>query len=182
MGVDDYERQVLAFFAEAEHPIFKRPYLGCGFVPMVELLRYLEAHGFLTFIVSGGDRDFMRPAAEQIYDIPRERVVGSGFGIDYHDNKIVYTAKLDAFDDGPQKPLHIWARTGRHPAIAVGNSNGDLEMLRFAGGDDKPALRLVVRHDDAEREVDDQGGAEQVLDAGFTEISIANDWTTVFGS
>ena len=122
---------------------------------MIELLRYLESNGFLTFIVSGGDRDFMRPVAEQIYRIPRERVVGSGFGVEYRDGTIVYSSKLDAFDDGPEKPLRIWARTGRRPAIAVGNSNGDLEMLRFAGGEGKPALRLVVRHDDAEREVAD---------------------------
>jgi phosphoglycolate phosphatase-like HAD superfamily hydrolase len=178
--VEAYGEQVLAFFADAQHPRFKRPYLECGFVPMIELLRYLEANGFLTFIVSGGDRDFMRPAAERIYGIPRERVVGSGFGTDYQNDTILYTAKLDAFDDGPQKPLHIWARTGRRPAIAAGNSNGDLEMLRFAGGDGKPALRLVLRHDDGDREVDDQSGAEHVLGAGFTEISMRDDWSEVF--
>jgi phosphoserine phosphatase len=180
VDVEAYTEEVVAFFAGAEHPTLGRPYSACGYVPMIELLRYLEAHGFLTFIVSGGDRDFMRPAAERIYGIPRERVVGSGFGVDYSDGTIAYTAKLDAFDDGPQKPLHIWARTGRRPAIACGNSNGDLEMLRFAGGAGKPALRLVVRHDDAEREVDDRGGAEKVLGVGFTELSMRDDWTTVF--
>jgi phosphoglycolate phosphatase-like HAD superfamily hydrolase len=137
VDVETYAEQVLAFFADAEHPTLRRPYSACGFVPMIELLRYLDAYGFLTFIVSGGDRDFMRPAAERIYGIPRERVAG-------------------------------------------GNSNGDLEMLQFAGGAGKPALGLVVRHDDAEREVDDRSGAEHVLDAGFTEISMRDDWTTVF--
>jgi phosphoglycolate phosphatase-like HAD superfamily hydrolase len=180
VDVEAYAEQVMAFFADAEHPLFERPYMHCAFQPMIELLRYLETHGFLTFIVSGGDRDFMRPAAERIYGIPRERVVGSGFGTDYQDGRIVYTSKLDSFDDGPQKPLHIWARTGRRPAVAVGNSNGDLEMLRFAGGDGRPALRLVLRHDDAEREVDDQGGTDHVLGAGFTEISIRDDWAAVF--
>jgi phosphoserine phosphatase len=183
VDVEEYARQVLAFFTEAEHPALKRPYRSCGFVPMIELLRYLEANGFLTFIVSGGDRDFMRPAAERIYGIPRERVVGSGFGVEYvagGAGKVLYTNSLAAFDDGPQKPLHIWARTGRRPAIAAGNSNGDLEMLRFAGGEDGPALRLVVVHDDGEREVDDRGGAEKVLGAGFTEISMRDDWATVF--
>ncbi len=180
VDVEAYAEQVAAFFEDAEHPTLRRPYVTCGFVPMVELLRHLEANGFLTFIVSGGDRDFMRPAAEKIYGIPRERVVGSGFGTAFADGRITYTAKLDAFDDGPQKPLHIWARTGRRPAIACGNSNGDLEMLRFAGGEDKPALRLVVRHDDAAREVDDQGGADAVLGAGFTEISMRDDWRVVF--
>jgi hypothetical protein len=88
--------------------------------------------------------------------------------------------ELESFDDGPQEPLHIWARMGRRPAIADSNSNGDLEMLRFAGGKGKPALRLVVVHDDDEREVDDRGGADKVLGAGFTEISMRDDWATVF--
>jgi phosphoserine phosphatase len=178
--VEAYAEQVTTFFEDAQHPTLKRPYLSCGYQPMIELLRYLESNGFLTFIVSGGDRDFMRPVAEQVYQIPRERVVGSGFGVEYRDGTIVYSSKLDAFDDGPEKPLHIWARTGRRPAIAVGNSNGDLEMLQFAGGEGRPALRLVVRHDDAEREVADSGGAEQVLGAGFVEISMRDDWETVF--
>ena len=180
--VETYADQVTAFFEDAQHPTLGRPYVSCGYVPMIELLRYLEANGFLTFIVSGGDRDFMRPVAERIYRIPRERVVGSGFGVEYRDGTIVYSSKLDAFDDGPEKPLRIWARTGRRPAIAAGNSNGDLEMLSFAGGEGKPALRLVVRHDDAERDVAYTAGAEHVLDAGFTEISMRDDWTTVFGA
>jgi hypothetical protein len=90
------------------------------------------------------------------------------------------SSTLESFDDGPQKPLHIGARTGRRPVIACGNSNGDLEMLRFAGGAGKPALRLVVAHDDPAREVDDRGGADKVLGAGFTEISMRGDWATVF--
>jgi phosphoglycolate phosphatase-like HAD superfamily hydrolase len=180
VGVEAYAERVAAFFEEAEHPKLGRPYRECGFAPMVELLRFVEGNGFLTFIVSGGDRDFMRPAAEVIYGIPRERVVGSGFGIDYVGGDVVYTSALESFDDGPQKPLHIWARMGRRPAIAGGNTNGDHEMLRFAGGANRPALRLVVVHDDAEREVDDRGGAEKVVGAGFTEISIRDDWATVF--
>ncbi|WCB93578.1 hypothetical protein DSM104299_02291 [Baekduia alba] len=150
--VDEYERRVAAFFAEAEHPTFKRPYTACTYAPMVELLRHLEHHGVLTFIVSGGDRDFMRVAAEELYGIPRERVVGSSLGLAYCDDDgagdaIVYKASLDFFDDGPQKPLHIWSRVGRRPAVAGGNSNGDVPMLRFAGGPDRPALRLLVVHD-----------------------------------
>jgi phosphoserine phosphatase len=180
IDVDDYAEQVMAFFADAQHPTLKRPYVECVYVPMIELLRYLEANGFLTFIVSAGDRDFMRPVAEQVYAIPRERVVGSGFGVEFRDGTIVYSAQLDAFDEGPEKPLHIWARMGRRPAIAAGNSNGDLEMLQFAGGPGKPALRLVVRHDDSERETADTTGTDKVLGAGFTEISVRDDWATVF--
>jgi phosphoserine phosphatase len=184
MDVEDYQARAAAFFAEAEHPVFKRPYRTCVFVPMVELLRYLEAHGFMTLIVSGGDRDFMRPAAEELYGISRERVVGSSLGLDFVDGDaggtVVYRTALDVFDDGPQKPLHIWARVGRRPVIAGGNSNGDVPMLRFAGGAGRPALRLVVAHDDAEREVSDSGGAQEVLGAGFTVISMKDDWSTVF--
>lgn len=180
--VEAYGDSVMAFFDEAQHPTLGRRYVELAYVPMVELLRYLEANGFLTFIVSGGERDFMRPVAERVYEIPRERVIGSGFGTDYRDGKIFYTDKLDLFDDGQQKPLRIWARTGRRPAVAAGNSNGDLPMLQFAGRDDRPALRLVVRHDDPEREFDAQSGAEHVLGAGFTEVSVHDDWATVFAS
>jgi phosphoserine phosphatase len=184
--VSEYAERVMRFFAEAEHPVLRRPFRACGYVPMIELLRFVEANGFLTFIVSGGDRDFMRPIAEEIYQIPRERVVGSGFGIEFApdaagDGRVLYTASLQALDDGPEKPLHIWARTGRRPAIAAGNSNGDLEMLGFAGGSGRPALRLLVVHDDAEREVDDQSGAERALAADLTQISIKRDWAMVFG-
>jgi phosphoserine phosphatase len=180
VDVEEYAEHVLAFFEDAQHPTLGRRYVDCAFLPMIELLRYLEANGFLTYIVSGGDRDFMRPVAERIYQIPRERVIGSGFGTAYGDGRIAYTDKLDLFDDGPEKPLHIWARTGRRPAIAAGNSNGDLEMFEFAGSEEKPALTLVVRHDDAEREFDDQKGADRVLGTGFTEISMRDDWSTVF--
>jgi phosphoserine phosphatase len=180
LDVEDYETQVDAFFAEARHPIHRRLYAECTFVPMIELLRYLERHGFQTLIVSGGDRDFMRPAAERLYGIPRERVVGSSLGLDYSDGAVVYKSGLDFFDDGPQKPLHIWARVGRRPAVACGNSNVDIEMLRYAGGSDRRALRLLVAHDDAHREVADATGAEKALAVGFTVISMRDDWATVF--
>ena len=98
--------------------------------------RYLEANGFSTYIASGGDRDFMRPSAEQLYGIPPERVIGSAFGLDLRlgeeDADLLYKAKIDFFDDGPEKPVRIWSRTGRRPVVAGGNSNGDIPMLRFA--------------------------------------------------
>lgn len=185
VDVDACERRVSAFFADARHPTLDRPLSACTYRPMVELLRYLEAHGFLTFIVSGGDRDFMRAAAEELYGIPRERVVGSSLGLEFREtddgNAVVYKASLDFFDDGPQKPLHIWSRVGRRPVIAVGNSNGDVPMLRFAAHGPRPSLCLLVGHDDAEREVDDPGGAEQAQAEGFTPISIKHDWKTIFG-
>lgn len=185
VDVDSYEQRVTAFFADARHPTLDRPLRDCTYLPMVELLRYLEAHGFLTFIASGGDRDFMRAAAEQLYGVPRERVIGSSLGLEFREtddgNAVVYKASLDFFDDGPEKPLHIWSRVGRRPVIAVGNSNGDVPMLRFAAHGPRPSLCLLVTHDDAEREVDDRGGAEDAQAEGFTPISIKRDWKTVFG-
>ena len=106
---------------------------------------YLESKGFTNYIASGGDRDFMRAVTEDIYAIPPERVIGSSNGIRYEDDadggSLVYVAEPDVFDDGPIKPVRIWSRIGRRPILAVGNSNGDIPMLRFAGGAGRPALR-----------------------------------------
>ena len=112
---------------------------------MVELLRYLEANGFTAYIASGGSRDFMRAVAGAIYGIPPERVVGSsnalGYREDEHGGSVVYHAQPDVFDDGPAKPVRIWSRIGRRPIVAVGNSNGDIPMLRFASHPSRPSLR-----------------------------------------
>jgi hypothetical protein len=153
---------------------------------MVELLRYLEAHGFTVYIVSGGERDFMRPMTEQYYGIPPEHVVGSALGLAYDadSGEVRYTAGLDFMDDGPEKPVRIWSRIGRRPLIAGGNSNGDQPMLDFArkGG----GLALLVHHDDASGrgDVPYDKGAEQALaeasDRGYTVVSVANDWSRIF--
>lgn len=185
MDVEAYERDVEAFFAEARHPTLDRSYQECTFLPMVELLRYLEVNGFVTFIASGGDRDFMRAVSDALYGIPRERVIGSSFQLGYKEGDgggaVVYKAGLDVFDDGPDKPVRIWSRIGRRPLIAVGNSNGDVSMLSYATG-----LRLLVRHDDAKREFDDADGAEDALaraDADdWTVVSVRDDWETVFAA
>ena len=134
-------------FVGGRHPSLGRRYRDCGYKPMVELLRYLEANGFTAFIASGGDRDFMRPFAQDLYGIPPERVIGSSnaLGYDADANEISYLAKPDVFDDGPAKPVRIWSRIGRRPTVAGGNSNGDIPMLQYAGGD-HPALRLLVLH------------------------------------
>jgi hypothetical protein len=130
----------------------------------------------------------MRPVTEEIYGIPSERVIGSSNALRYledeHGGTITYAAEPDVFDDGPVKPTRIWSRVGRRPILAGGNSNGDIQMLRYTGGKDRPALRLLVLHDDAEREFDYTAGAEQSLQAagaeGWTVVSIKNDWRTVF--
>ena len=142
---DDRRRlrgEVADVLHDGQHPTLKRPYRSCGYQPMVELLRYLEANGFATYIASGGDRDFMRAVADELYGIPPERVIGSALAIDYHEtedgNDVLYKSEMDFFDDGPTKPVRIWSRIGRRPLVAGGNSNGDLPMLRFAHGPDAP--------------------------------------------
>ncbi len=188
MTVDAYAAEIRDYFATAIHPTLKRPYRSCGYQPMVELLRYLEANGFATYIASGGDRDFMRVVADEMYGIPPERVIGSALAIDYREtedgNDVIYKSEMDFFDDGPTKPVRIWSRIGRRPIVAGGNSNGDMAMLRFARSGTRTGLRLLVLHDDAEREFDYTAGAEQALERargrGWTVISIKDDWTTVF--
>jgi phosphoserine phosphatase len=186
--VEDYDRRVKEFFANADNPVLKRPYRGCGYQPMAELLRYLEANGFATYIASGGDRDFMRPVAEDMYGIPPERIIGSALGITYSaeggQSALLYKGAMDFFDDGPEKPIRIWSRIGRRPILAFGNSNGDVPMLAYSGTESVPALRLLLLHDDSDREFDYTAGAEQALDIAaqqnWTVVSMKNDWNTVF--
>lgn len=187
VSVEAYEQAAIEFLG-GPHPTLHRPYRACGYVPMIELLHYLEANGFTSFIASGGDRDFMRPVTDEIYGIPAERVIGSSNALSYqedeHGGTLVYLDKPDVFDDGPAKPVRIWSRVGRRPIVSGGNSNGDVPMLRYAGGPARPALRLLVLHDDPEREFDYTAGAEESLEQahqeGWTVVSIKNDWATVF--
>ena len=188
ISVEDFEEQSDAFLRSAQHPTLGRGYLECAYAPMVELLGYLEANGFSNYIVSGGGRDFMRPISQELYGIPRERVIGSSSTFAYTGDgpggTITHRPEADYIDDGPEKPVRIWNRTGRRPLVAAGNSNGDIPMLHFTHHPDKPTLRLLVLHDDGEREFDYPTGAEQALKqaetAGWTVVSIKNDWTTVF--
>jgi phosphoserine phosphatase len=147
---------------------------------MRELLDLLESSGFRVFICSAGGRDFVRPVSEQIYGIPRERVIGSSAPLELRDGALVRLPGAEQpIDDGPGKPVHIWARTGRRPLFAAGNANGDFEMLSAA------RFGLLVLHNDAEREFDYTAGAERSLEAaaaqGWTVAGIKNDWKAVFG-
>lgn len=182
--IEDHAARVRAFFATAEHPTLHRPYIACGYLPMVDLLGYLEIHGFTCYIVSGGGRDFMRPITSRMYGIPPERIVGSSVGLEFQDGNLYTTARPEFLDDGPVKPVRIWGRTGRRPIFAAGNSNGDIEMLQYSAGHQKPSFSMLVLHDDAEREFAYTAGAERALDLakqhGWTVASIRSDWATVF--
>jgi phosphoserine phosphatase len=188
MTVESFGQEAQRWLQQAEHPQLGRPYLSCGFVPMVELLRYLEANGFTTYIASGGDRDFMRPFAEHLYGVPPERVIGSALGLDFTTSDdgtdLLYKSKIEFFDDGPEKPVRIWSRIGRRPLVVGGNSNGDVPMLRFAETAGRPALRLLVLHDDSDREFDYVAGAEDALERAktgtWTVVSVKDDWSRVF--
>jgi hypothetical protein len=186
--VEDFEAQADRFLRGTPHPTLGRPYLACGYVPMVELLGYLEAAGFGNYIASGGGRDFMRPISQEVYGVPRQRVIGSSVSLAWKEDggggRIVHKPELEVLDDGPEKPVRIWSRVGRRPLLAAGNSNGDIPMLAFAEQPGRPSLRLLLLHDDSEREFDYLVGAEQALQLagsnGWTVVSIKDDWATVF--
>jgi phosphoserine phosphatase len=188
ISVEDFEAKSDAFLRTAQHPTLGRGYLECAYAPMIELLGYLDANGFSSYIASGGGRDFMRPISQQVYGIPRDRVIGSATTFQYtsndHGGTITHKAEADYLDDGPQKPIRIWSRTGRRPLLAAGNSNGDIPMLEFTQHPDMPSLRLLVLHDDSQREFGYTSGAEQALERaagdGWTIVSMKNDWATIF--
>jgi phosphoglycolate phosphatase-like HAD superfamily hydrolase len=187
MSVEEFEARSAEFLRTVRHPTLGRPYLQCAYAPMVELLHYLAANGFSNYIASGGGRDFMRPISQEVYGIPRERVIGSATALEYtadeHGGTIRHKAEADYLDDGPQKPVRIWSRTGRRQMLDAGNSNGDIAMLDFTQSPDKPHLRLLVLHDDADREFSYTRGAEEALEkattSGWTIVSMKADWARV---
>jgi haloacid dehalogenase-like hydrolase len=188
ISVEDFEAKSGAFLRTTQHPTLGRGYLECVYVPMVELLGYLEANGFTNYIVSGGGRDFMRPITQEVYGIPRDQVIGSSATFQYSSDDrggtITHKAEADYLDDGPQKPIRIWSHTGRRPLLAGGNSNGDIPMLDFTWHPGKPTLRLLLLHDDGQREFAYTSGADQALEragkSGWTVVSMHNDFKVVF--
>jgi phosphoglycolate phosphatase-like HAD superfamily hydrolase len=188
VSVEDFEARSDEFLRGTQHPTLGRDYLECAYTPMIELLDLLAANGFSNYIASGGGRDFMRPISQEVYGIPRQRVIGSSAALAYTSDErggtISHKPELDYLDDGPEKPIRIWSRTGRRPLLAAGTSNGDVPMLHFTQHPDKPSMRLLVLHDDDDREFDYTSGAEQALEQaardGWTVVSVKDDWATVF--
>jgi phosphoserine phosphatase len=188
IGVEDFEASSGSFLRSAQHPTLGRGYLETAYAPMIELLDYLEANGFTNLIVSGSGGDFMRSIAQEVFGIPPERVIGSSSALEYTSTDgggtITHKTELGFLDDGPEKAIQIWSRVGRRPLLAGGNSNGDIPMLDFAQHPDKPSLRLLVLHDDAEREFAYTSGAEKALkqadESGSTVVSMKDDFATLF--
>jgi len=187
LSVEQYASSVAEFYRTAKHLTLQRAYRNAVYQPMIELLRHLEANGFTCYIVSGGDRDFMRPMSEDFYGIPPERVIGSALGLRYDEENadVVYTPELDFLDDGAEKPIRIWSRIGRRPLLAAGNTNGDIPMLDFARRG-AMGLALLIHHDDDTGRGDTpyEQGAQKALDVasdhGFTVVSVKRDWSRVF--
>jgi phosphoserine phosphatase len=193
MTLDEFNAAVTDWIATARHPKYQRPYTECVYQPMLEVLAYLRANGFKTFIVSGGTADFMRPWAEKVYGVPPEQVVGTTFKTKYEvrDGKpaIVIEPHIDLIDDKAGKPVGIARLIGRRPIMAFGNSDGDFEMLEYATTGKGARFGLFVHHTDGEREaaydrMSHFGKLERGLDEagkrGWVVASMKDDWKTVF--
>ena len=198
MTADDFAQSVRDWIADARHPTTGRPYTEMVYQPMLELLDYLRANGFKTYIVSGGGIDFMRVFSESVYGIPPEQVIGSQLDASYELRDgvpaIVKEGKLAFIDDKAGKPVGIYRHIGRRPLLAGGNSDGDKQMLEYTtiprGPDDTtPRLGLIVHHTDAGREwAYDRdshiGGLDTALDdaakRGWLLIDMKKDWKRVY--
>ena len=193
LTTDEFDRIVRDWLATARHAKTGRPYTEMVYQPMLELLAYLRANGFKTFIVSGGGIDFMRPWTESVYGIPPEQVIGSSIEtkLEVRDGKpvLVRLPELDFVDDGAGKPVGIQRHIGRRPLAAFGNSDGDLEMLRWTAAGAGPRFCLFVRHTDAEREwaYDREThvgrldkGLDEAKARGWTVVSMKDDWEIIF--
>lgn len=193
MTTEEFDKTVKDWVATAEHPLTKRPLLEMVYQPMIELLGYLRANGFKTFIVSGGGMEFMRPWTEQVYGIPPEQVVGSSGKLKWEvvDGKptLMKLPAIDFIDDKQGKPVGIQKHIGRRPIAAFGNSDGDLQMLQWTAAGPGARFCLFVHHTDAEREFAyDRNshigqldkGLDEAATKGWTIVDMKNDWKTIF--
>ena len=192
MTNEEFDRIAKEWFATARHPRFNRPYTDLAFQPMVELLGYLRANGFKTFIVSGGGIEFMRVISEQLYGIPPEQVIGSSGKTRYELRDgvpvLVRLPELDFFDDKDGKPTAIQKFIGRRPLAAFGNSDGDHQMLQWTAAGSGRRLMGLVDHTDAEREFEYrvssmgrlENAAVEAQQRGWTIVSMKDDWKRIF--
>ncbi|WP_327255820.1 HAD family hydrolase [Streptomyces sp. NBC_01244] len=186
LDTDAVAMMMREFFRTTRHPVLRRPYPACAYQPMLELLAYLRDREFATVIVSGGGRDFMRVIAAEVYGVRPEQVIGSTADASWSDTQrtVVYGDAIRVLDDGPEKPVQIWSRLGRHPVLACGNSNGDIEMLTYAASAPH-GLALLIHHDDGTRDdIPYDAGAERALAEAerqaWLTVSVREDWARVY--
>jgi len=194
MTTADFEKIVSDWISTAKHPHFDKLYTDLVYQPMIELMEYLRGNDFSTFIVSGGGIEFIRPWAEKVYGVPPQQIVGSSIVTEFEmtDGVPVLTrqAKVDFIDDAAGKPVGINSHIGRRPIVALGNSDGDLEMLQWTTlGADGPRLGMIVHHTDATREFAYDRNAtfghldkalDAASDAGWIVIDMAKDWNRLW--
>ena len=193
MTTNEFQKIVVDWIATARDPRFKRPYTELAYLPMIELLGFLRASGFKTFIVSGGGIEFMRPWTERIYGVPPEQVVGSSIKTKFQMRdgrpELFRLGEINFIDDNVGKPVGINEYIGRRPIAAFGNSDGDLEMLQWTTMTGGCRLGLIVHHTDAEREYaydrdTSFGRLDKALDAAainkWTVVDMKNDWKRIF--
>ena len=199
-SVDQFNAEVTKWLAEAKDPRWKKPYTELTYLPMQEVLKYLRANGYKTYIVTGGGQDFVRMYSEKVYGIPPEQVVGSATGTTYGYTKdgkpfLTKAPKLMLNDNNAGKPESIHLMIGRRPVAAFGNSPGDQQMLEYTKAGEGARLAMLVLHDDAKREyaygpatglpATKVGAFPQALydlagKQGWTVISMKNDWKKIF--
>jgi phosphoserine phosphatase len=193
MATDEFAQIVQNWTATARHPRFGKLYTECVYQPMLEVLAYLRANGFKTYIVSGGGVEFMRPWAEKVYGIPPEQVIGSAIATKFEMRPtgpvLLREPKVDFVDDGPGKPVGIHKFIGRRPIAAFGNSDGDQQMLQWTAAGGGARFVGIVHHTDAEREwaydrKSSVGKLDKALDEatakGWTLVDMKTDWKKVF--
>lgn len=193
MTEDAFDQLARAWLARARHPRLGVPYTRLVYQPQLELLAFLRANGFRTFIVSGGGVDLIRAFSEEIYGVARERVIGSSvrtyFEMQGSRGELIKLAEVGSFDDREEKVVNIGLHIGRRPIFAFGNSDGDLAMLRYTKTGKGPHLALLLHHDDEQREFAyDRDfrlsplaeALDHCADYGFTLVSMKRDWKTVF--
>lgn len=195
MTTEAFDQYAIRWLATALHPRFGRLFTECVYQPQIELLAFLRASGFQTWIVSGGGIEFIRQMSERVYGIPPQQVIGTStqleFELDGEDAVLVKIGKLGSDDDGPGKPTNIGLHIGRRPIFAFGNSDGDLQMLQYVhpAEGDGARLAMIVHHDDAEREYaydreSRVGHLAEALDEapqrGWVVVSMKDDWGRIF--
>lgn len=186
---EEYKDVSYKFLSNNKHPKFNRPFKEMTYLPMVELVDYLHINDFQVYIVTGGEITFLRTVSEEIYNIPKENVVGSSVKLKYVSDEngdyLVRTGEINSANDKHVKPTNIELHIGQKPIFAAGNSDGDYEMMEYTLSGNGPSMAILVHHDDEEREYSYMHGTEKAIEdakeQGWYVISMKNDFKEIFG-